>query len=392
MGSGLESDMCFQFRDQRLSYTNISSVLQDSSRHTCYDILTGEPCCQCLGAGSIAKSPRVTPQQANCPLYWFCFPPGVDAVAHSAALVPKLSVQRDFLSTLIEGEWLCLCLSTKPWRNTGEVEVKRHAFETSALNENEGSCTGRSPLKKEMPIPTPVRKCNLVVKWTVVQPTGMSRITKQRDYPNNGLALKQSNWFVLKCFTVHFMKAHNHSRRWINIWTWDSVDTQHMNILRLLTMHDPLACSVSELFLYEWIFEDMCWDSLHGVSDHRKASFTLDNITKRRRGNIIMTMHWGFELAIPMFQQSNTSHTTERESLMSITITVTTITHILQRLNHGHAVSRRLPTAAVRVRTHVRSYGICGSQSGTGASFLRVLRFPLTNFIPPTAPYPVLVQ
>lgn len=60
-------------------------VLQDSSRHTCYDILTGESRCQWLGAGSIAKSPRVTPQQANCPLYWFCFSPGVDAVAHSAA-------------------------------------------------------------------------------------------------------------------------------------------------------------------------------------------------------------------------------------------------------------------------------------------------------------------
>jgi hypothetical protein len=47
----------------------------------------------------------------------------------------------------------------------------------------------------------------------------------------------------------------------------------------------------------------------------------------------------------------------------------------------------RLPTAAARVRAQVRSCGIYGGRSGTGADFLRVLRFPLPIVIPPTAPH-----
>jgi hypothetical protein len=43
------------------------------------------------------------------------------------------------------------------------------------------------------------------------------------------------------------------------------------------------------------------------------------------------------------------------------------------------AVSRRFPTATVQVQSQVRSCGICGRQSGTGTSFLRVIVSP-TNF------------
>jgi hypothetical protein len=51
----------------------------------------------------------------------------------------------------------------------------------------------------------------------------------------------------------------------------------------------------------------------------------------------------------------------------------------------AEAVSRWLPTAAVRVRTRVWSSGICGGKSVAGADFLRVHRFPLSIFIRPNS-------
>jgi hypothetical protein len=51
----------------------------------------------------------------------------------------------------------------------------------------------------------------------------------------------------------------------------------------------------------------------------------------------------------------------------------------------AQAVSPWLPIAVAWVQAWVLSCGICGGQSGAGAGFLRVLRFPQPIFIPPIA-------
>jgi hypothetical protein len=53
----------------------------------------------------------------------------------------------------------------------------------------------------------------------------------------------------------------------------------------------------------------------------------------------------------------------------------------------AQAFSRRLPTEEALVRAQVRLCGICGGRSGTGADFLRVLRFLLPILISPTIPH-----
>jgi hypothetical protein len=50
--------------------------------------------------------------------------------------------------------------------------------------------------------------------------------------------------------------------------------------------------------------------------------------------------------------------------------------------NIAEAVSHWLLTAKARVRALVWSCGICDVQSGAGVGFLKVLRFPLSIFIP----------
>jgi hypothetical protein len=59
-----------------------------------------------------------------------------------------------------------------------------------------------------------------------------------------------------------------------------------------------------------------------------------------------------------------------------LTLSVVFLTPSRQGRAVAQAVSRWLPTAAARVRVRA-ACEVCGGQSGTGAGFLRVLRFPL---------------
>jgi hypothetical protein len=49
-------------------------------------------------------------------------------------------------------------------------------------------------------------------------------------------------------------------------------------------------------------------------------------------------------------------------------------------------ISHRLPTTVAWVWSQVKSCGICGGQSGTGAGCLQTLQFPLPVLIPPNTP------
>jgi hypothetical protein len=77
----------------------------------------------------------------------------------------------------------------------------------------------------------------------------------------------------------------------------------------------------------------------------------------------------GFDPTILVLERAKTVHAFDRAAGRDV----------------AQAINHRFPTEATRVRAQVRSYGICDGQSGTGAGFLRELRFPLPILIQPTA-------
>jgi hypothetical protein len=90
------------------------------------------------------------------------------------------------------------------------------------------------------------------------------------------------------------------------------------------------------------------------------------------------SIRWGF------LQETETRHALCMWVLKLIKHTNNIPRQYKVRTKHGQygraiaqALSRRLPTTTPRVRSRFRSCGICGGQSGTGAGFLRVLRFPI---------------
>jgi hypothetical protein len=87
---------------------------------------------------------------------------------------------------------------------------------------------------------------------------------------------------------------------------------------------------------------------------------------KQNKRTQTSTPRVGFEPTIAVFERTKTVHTLDRLPAVA------------------QAVSRWLPTAAARVRVRA-ACGVYGGQSGTGAGFLRVLRFLLPN-IPQISP------
>jgi hypothetical protein len=78
----------------------------------------------------------------------------------------------------------------------------------------------------------------------------------------------------------------------------------------------------------------------------------------------------GFELTIPAFWQGKTVQVLDRTAGCAV----------------AQAVSRWLPTAAACVRGRSGHMGFVVDKAGSGAGFLRVLRFPLPIIIPPISP------
>jgi hypothetical protein len=58
----------------------------------------------------------------------------------------------------------------------------------------------------------------------------------------------------------------------------------------------------------------------------------------------------------------------------------------------AQAISRRFPTAAARVPSHIGSYKSGGQSGDIEADFLRELQFPLPILIPPSALYSLIMQ
>jgi hypothetical protein len=117
----------------------------------------------------------------------------------------------------------------------------------------------------------------------------------------------------------------------------------------------------------------------------------------------------GFEPTVPSLERAKTVHALDRAATVigdfnlywcqiwlfryrkvataqNTRLTSLLLTHVLKDHAIAQAVSRWLPTAAVRVRARVWACGICGGQSGARAGFRQVLRFPFPIFIPPIAP------
>jgi hypothetical protein len=86
----------------------------------------------------------------------------------------------------------------------------------------------------------------------------------------------------------------------------------------------------------------------------------------------------GFEPTAPSFERTKTFLVLDRATTVIDRKRNYYLSHRKGRAV-AEAITHRLPTLAAPVRGRVKSCGICGGQSGTGAGFFRVFRIPLAN-------------
>jgi hypothetical protein len=132
----------------------------------------------------------------------------------------------------------------------------------------------------------------------------------------------------------------------------------------------------------------LCHSNSNAIRQRFLNSFCWERVPKSKHRIYRTTQEW--DNVTEMFRSKPTSQFVERcHCVVSCALNVEDfISNNLFELGRAiaQAVSRWLPTAAARVRVRVWSCEICGGQSGAGADFLRVLRFPLPIFISPIAP------
>jgi hypothetical protein len=109
-----------------------------------------------------------------------------------------------------------------------------------------------------------------------------------------------------------------------------------------------------------------------------KHSYYMSKTSLRSRHSLSRQLHRKEFLSVQgdFTYGDSVSHLTLKRESSNIQMNGRAITQV---------VCRRLSTTVARARTQIRLCEICSGQSGPGADFHRVLRFPLPIHIPPIA-------
>jgi hypothetical protein len=183
--------------------------------------------------------------------------------------------------------------------------------------------------------------------------------------------LLPASWWFIACLTLLSWRCWQcvPPKRWINFNELNGVTSQETQLFIVNNVYKTSAFPV--------------WPDLFLKSSRRSDSKACVYLGKwfadRYRYIDERKIFQGYLWHSPSYPHANFNFS-QCTLLPEIRVSLPSICQIGRAI--VQAVSRRLPTVAARVRSQVRSRGICGGQSGTGASVLRVLWFPLPILIP----------